>query len=113
MKRIYISSVLSADLKSRSTVSIFYDYIIQNSYIDSVVDFSGVNFATRSFVDEFYNVFIKTHRVIIENIPADIQLMFDAVGMTQNKEKQGNEQNNIKSFSSVDALCSYMSALAF
>lgn len=113
MNRIYISSVLSADLKSRSTVNMFYDYIIQNSYLDSIIDFSGVNFATRSFVDEFYNVFIKTHRARIENIPADIQLMFDAVGMTQNKEKQSSEQNNIKSFSSVDALCSYMSALAF
>lgn len=113
MNRIYISSVLSADLKSRSTVNMFYDYIIQNSYLDSIIDFSGVNFATRSFVDEFYNVFIKTHRARIENIPADIQLMFDAVGMTQDKEKQSCEQNDIKSFTSVDALCSYMSALAF
>lgn len=113
MNRIYISSVLSADLKSRSTVNMFYDYIIQNSYLDSIIDFSGVNFATRSFVDEFYNVFIKTHRARIENIPADIQLMFDAVGMTQDKEKKSCEQNDIKSFTSVDALCSYMSALAF
>ena len=113
MKRIYISSVLSADLKSRSTVGLFYDYIIQNSYSDCIVDFTGVNFATRSFVDEFYNVFIKTHCVKIENVPTDIQLMFDAVGMTQDKEKQGNELSNIKSFSSVDALCSYISALAF
>lgn len=113
MNRIYISSVLSADLKSRSTVSMFYDYIIQNSYLDCIVDFTGVNFATRSFIDEFYNVFIKTHCIKIENIPTDIQLMFDAVGGTQNIEKRGNEQNDIKSFSSVDALCSYMSALAF
>ncbi len=113
MNRIYISSVLSADLKSRSTVGMFYDYIIQNSYLDSIIDFSGVNFATRSFIDEFYNVFIKTHCVKIENIPTDIQLMFDAVGITQNKEKQERVQDNIRSFSSVDALCSYMSALAF
>jgi len=113
MNRIYISMVLSADLKSRSTVNVFYEYIMHNSISDYVVDFTGVHFATRSFIDEFYNVFIKSKNVKIENVPSDIQLMFNTVDKTQNKEKPVVVQENIKSFKTVDDLCSYMSALAF
>lgn len=113
MNRIYISKVLSADLKSRSTVNVFYEYIMHNSISDYVIDFSGVHFATRSFIDEFYNVFIKSMNVRMENVPSDIQLMFNIVGKTQNKEKTIVEQDNIISFETVDDLCSYMSVLAF
>ncbi len=44
--------------------------------LDEVIfDFSNVNFATRSFLDEFYNVFIKGHHVKLENVPNEIAII--------------------------------------
>ena len=58
---------------------------------DVIIDFSGVKFATRSFIDEYYNVIMKNapSNILIEtiNIPEDIQIIFDVVKRTQHKEK--------------------------
>ena len=91
MKKIIdITTVLSQDLKSRYAVNDLYLYI-ENTGCDSVVvDFANVKFATRSFIDEYYNVIMKNQSVIkIEtvHIPEDIQMIFDAVQRTQHKEK--------------------------
>ena len=64
---------------------------IKNTESESVViDFANVKFATRSFVDEYYNVIMKNQSSIkIEtvNIPEDIQVVFDVVQRTQHEEK--------------------------
>ena len=46
------------------------------------MDFQGVKFATRSFIDEFYNLFLKTpeantFRVELNNVPSDIKAMLN------------------------------------
>lgn len=64
-----------------------FKLLIDNSGVDSVViDFQGVKFATRSFIDEFYNLFLKTpdanaFRVELANVPADIKAMLDSVSV--------------------------------
>lgn len=88
---IDITTILSADLKSRFAVGDLLLYI-KNTGCDSVVvDFAGVKFATRSFVDEYYNIIMKsaTSDIQIEtiNMPEDIQVIFDVVKRTQHKEK--------------------------
>jgi len=113
MKRVYITQRLSADLKSRSTVHTLY-LSMQSEDIDNVIfDFSNVNFATRSFLDEFYNVFVKNHHVKLEHVPNEISIILDTVSKTQEKKKSLPEQSNIQSFKTVDDFCSYMSSLAF
>ena len=58
-KNIDITSLLGADLKSRYAVKDLLLYI-NNTEADSVViDFAKVKFATRSFIDEYYNVIMK------------------------------------------------------
>ena len=60
MKTIDIAQILSPDLKSRMRAQDLRLYI-QNSGEDAVVlDFRNVKFATRSFIDEFYNLFLRT-----------------------------------------------------
>ena len=54
-KRIDIAQLLSPDLKSRMRAKDLR-LLVKNSGAKSVViDFGGVKFATRSFIDEFYN----------------------------------------------------------
>ena len=60
MKTIDIAAILSPDLKSRMRAQDLKQYI-ENSEADAVeLDFQNVKFATRSFIDEFYNLFLKT-----------------------------------------------------
>ena len=85
---IDITTILSADLKSRYAVNDLLLYIQNTGSESVVVDFAGVKFATRSFVDEYYNVIMKNQSSInIEtiNIPEDIQVVFDVVQRTQLK----------------------------
>lgn len=87
---IDIATLLKPDLMSRFAVADLLLYIQNTGSESVVVDFAGVKFATRSFVDEYYNVIMKNQSAIkIEtvNIPEDIQVIFDVVLRTQHKEK--------------------------
>lgn len=83
MKTIDIIDILSPDLKSRARVRDL-ELFIQNCGEKTVIlDFSNVQFATRSFVDEFYNVFLKTpktnsFKVEITNVPEDVNMILEA-----------------------------------
>lgn len=79
---INISTLLKPDLMSRFAVADLLLYIHNTGSESVVVDFAGVKFATRSFVDEYYNLIMKNQSSIkIEtiNIPEDIQVIFDVV----------------------------------
>ena len=64
---------------------------IENSQEEAVVlDFVNVKFATRSFIDEFYNVFLKTpgplpFEVGITNEQEDINRIFESVNQTRTR----------------------------
>lgn len=113
MNRIFISKILSTDLKSRANVHTLYLSVKDMNLDEVIFDFSNVNFATRSFLDEFYNVFIKGHHVKLENVPNEIAIILDTVSRTQNKTKNFKQQDNVKSFKTVDDFCSYMTSIAF
>ena len=117
MKTIDITTILSPDLKSRMRV---YDLklFIENSQEDSVVlDFSNVKFATRSFIDEFYNVFLKnpeanSFKVEITNVPEDINTIIETVSRTQTGVKTIPAYIPEVSFKSADELIQYLSSAA-
>ena len=50
-----ITDILSQDLKSRSTVTDLRVFIEHQQAENVMIDFSKVLFATRSFIDEYYN----------------------------------------------------------
>jgi anti-anti-sigma regulatory factor len=80
-----------------------------------VLDFANVKFVTRSFIDEFYNVFLKNSssniKVTLANVSEDIQMVFDAVGQTQNKEKRVNEKSSVVKLSNFEQVSNYLSGL--
>lgn len=75
--RIDITAILSQDIKSRLAVNDWLMYIQNTGSKSVVVDFASVEFATRSFVDGYYNVIMNHSSSDIEiktvNIPDDIR----------------------------------------
>ena len=117
MKTIDIAEILSPDLKSRMRAQDF-KLFIENSMDDTFeVDFHNVQFATRSFIDEFYNLFLKnpdgnSFRVEIINVPKDIKLMFDAVSRTQVRANVIPSHTPEVIFKDVDEMVHYLSTYA-
>ena len=113
MKTIDISQILSPDLKSRMRAQDL-KLLLENSGEDSfVLDFSNVKFATRSFMDEFYNLFLKTPEanpftVEITNVPEDIKAMLDAVSRTQISVKVIASNIPEVKFKTVDEMMKYL-----
>ncbi|MBQ7946063.1 MAG: hypothetical protein IJ280_05060 [Bacteroidales bacterium] len=118
MITIDITNILSPDLKSRSRANDLMLFVKNCSETDVILDFQNVLFATRSFIDEFYNLFIKDSvhlpfKVEITNVPEDIQAMLNSVSKTQTKIKTIPPTSNIMRFENVDDLLNYMSIVGF
>lgn len=117
MKTIDIAQILSPDLKSRMRAQDL-KLLIENSEADVVeIDFHGVKFATRSFIDEFYNLFLKNpeenaFRVELTNVPEDIKTMLDVVSHTQVRAKTIPSQTQEISFKDVKEFLNYLSSIA-
>ena len=92
--------------------------LIENSEADVVeMDFHGVKFATRSFIDEFYNLFLKNpeanaFKVELTNVPEDIKTMLDAVSRTHVRAKVIPSQMQEFSFANVTEFLNYLSSVA-
>jgi len=112
-KRIDIAQLLSPDLKSRMRAKDLR-LLVKNSGAKSVViDFGGVKFATRSFIDEFYNLFLKNSSandfsLEIINVPSDIKTMLDSVSRTQVHATVIPSKSSEKTFKDVNELLQYL-----
>lgn len=118
MITIDITSILSPDLKSRSRADDLMLFVKNCNESEVIIDFGKVLFATRSFIDEFYNLFLKDasslpFKVEITNVPEDIQAMISAVSKTQTKVKTIRPTAKVDTFKTVDELLKYMSQVAF
>lgn len=118
MRTIDITAILSTDLKSRARANDLKLYLDNCEDNEILIDFQNVKFATRSFIDEFYNLFLKnsfdrTYSIQITNVPEDINIMIETVSKTQNRVKTIPETAHVKSFSTVDEFMQYMSGVAF
>ena len=118
MITIDITSILSPDLKSRSRANDLLLFVKNSNESEVIIDFSKVMFATRSFIDEFYNLLLKDasslpFKVEITNVPEDIQAMITSVSKTQTKVKTIRPTSNVDIFENVDDLLHFMSTVAF
>ena len=59
MKTIDITSILGAELKSRTSARDFAKYLHNMGIDHAQVDFSRVRSVTRSFMDEFYHLLVR------------------------------------------------------
>ncbi len=115
-KIIDVAQLLSPDLKSRMRAQDL-KLLIENSEEKEIeLDFQGVKFATRSFIDEFYNLFLKnpkvnTFQVKLTNMPEDIKTMLDTVSRTQVRAKVIPSQTQEISFKNVKEFLNYLSSV--
>ena len=93
--------------------------MIQNQNLKDVkIDFRNVNFATRSFMDEFYNVFIANADLNVEliNLSPELKAMLDAVKSTQHRPTKSAQRSSSRSdmkFSSISQVNKYLDELSF
>lgn len=114
MKTIDITEILSQDLKSRMRAKDLKDYVDNIQEKEIKLDFQKVNFATRSFIDEFYNLFLKdpsslSYSLEIINLPADINIMLESVSRTQVRTNVIPSKTEEISFDDVNELIKYLS----
>lgn len=117
MKTIDIAQIFSPDLKSRMRAQDLKLLIENSEEKEIVLDFQGVKFATRSFIDEFYNLFLKNpdanaFKVELTNVPTDIKTMLDAVSRTQVRAKVIPSQTQEISFANVKEFLNELSSTA-
>ncbi len=118
VKVIDIAESVGQDLKSRIEVRVFHDKILNKTKTHVRIDFRNVNFATRSFMDEFYNMFIANADVNVEliNLSPEIKAMLDAVKSTQHRPTKSavkiSSDSDIK-FSSISQVNKYLEELPF
>jgi anti-anti-sigma regulatory factor len=112
---IDITTILSPDLKSRSVVGDLSLFIRNTNEKSVIIDFANVKFVTRSFIDEFYNSFLKNKKneikIQLVNVSDDIQMVFDAVSRTQNKTKKVSDETGVVTFNNFAEVNNYLKAL--
>ena len=64
MRTIDITTILGAELKSRTSARDFATYLSNMKIVEVMVDFSRVKSVTRSFMDEFYQQLLKKDKTL-------------------------------------------------
>ena len=116
MKTIDIAQILSPDLKSRMRAQDLKLLMLNSGEGAFELDFSHVKFATRSFMDEFYNLFLKDPKanafsVTVTNVPEDIKALLDAVSRTQVKATVIPADTPEVTFKDVKEFMNYLSTV--
>jgi len=87
MRTIDVAKFLGCSPISRPLVRDLLNLAKNTQEKEIMLDFSGVAFASRSFMDEFYNVFLKEDNINfglkIKGMNKDLQAMLAAVKKTQ------------------------------
>lgn len=87
METIYIKDLIGQDILNRISACDILDAI--NNINDDIIvlNFNGVLFTTRSFMDEFYNTIITAKTIgktiKVEAMTKDLSTMLEAVSKTQ------------------------------
>ncbi len=100
MKTILIQDLIGRDILNRISAHDIFSAVYDYKESDVNLDFSGVQFTTRSFMDEFYNELKKSSgngiNVSVTNMSDDLQQMYLAVSRTQ---KSGVKDITMKPYS--------------
>ena len=87
MRTINVRETAGSNLVSRPTAKDLFDFVKNTGEPEVILDFSGVEFVSRSFTDEFYNLFHlnieRGFKFTMTNVPDDIDAMLKAVASTQ------------------------------
>lgn len=110
MVRINISELLSNDIRSRANANIVRSAI--DGATDVVLDFVGVVFVSRSFMDEIYNVVEEHKGIKLENMSNFVETMYDAVKHgRQSKRILPSSDSEIKVLKDLNSLETFFATI--
>lgn len=105
MKTINIAEILSPDLGSRAQARGFRRFVDENYSGESVtIDFSGVQFSSRAFMDEFYNLFLAPAVSLEAKVEVDVANMPDDIAAILASVVRTNTHPRVVSLSNVEVL---------
>ena len=85
-ENIILEKEIGKDLGQKSKIEELFKNIDPNT-TKVIMDFSNVEFMGRSFAQEYLNQkHVASFEVIEENVPEDVQKMFDIILKLNNKE---------------------------
>lgn len=103
-----IAELVSSDIRSRANASIIratLDGINENV----TLDFDGVEFVSRSFADELYEIMKEYDNISIKNTSDIVKSMMDAVVSGRKSKRKFNEDNSeIREFDDMNSLSSFL-----
>ncbi|MCC8114636.1 MAG: hypothetical protein LIP03_11750 [Bacteroidales bacterium] len=116
-----ITTLLGQDLRLRNTVVDGLLYVNNCDEDKVVIDFKNVKFATRSFIDEYYNTFVLKRighckpEVETINVPSDIQYIFNVVSKTQTRKRVYEEvdRSHVHRFNTLEEMRAWFKTLSF
>lgn len=103
MKTINIAKILSPDLGSRAQARGFRRFVDENYSGDAVtIDFSGVQFSSRAFMDEFYNLFLSPAVLSKSKVEVEVANMQDDIAAILASVVRTNTHPHVASSSNVE-----------
>lgn len=118
MKTIDITTILGTELKSRTSARDFSTYFRNMQISQANVDFSNVKSVTRSFMDEFYNLFIRKDnsmglQVNLQNMNEQVTEFLKSVERTSKQPRTIAQPANARflNFTTVSQLNEYLASV--
>ncbi|MBQ7423621.1 MAG: hypothetical protein IJV19_02635 [Prevotella sp.] len=118
MKTIDITTILGAELKSRTSARDFATYLRNMKVMEACVDFSRVNSVTRSFMDEFYQLLLKNGRmqdtsIVLVGMGEQAEAFLKSVERTSTNPRPEVDNSNARfvNLQTVEQLSEYLESM--
>lgn len=109
---INIAKEVSTHLQTRSSVRAFSCVVPSAKDVSYTFDFSGVEFASRSFMDEFYNQFLKEGRNRVAHMSDDLNKLLEVVIETNTSKSKVTYNVPTQNFDSSEKVIDYLESLS-
>lgn|SRR5690606_1358597 len=107
-----LNHVLPATLDFREAATRLADMVREHCDKQIELDFSGIEFMSRSFADQFHKeLYLRdedSFEIIIKNADASIIRMLDAVSKTQTKRKAVKKTHQVASYNNLKQMESFV-----
>ena len=111
-KTLRIAELISTDIRSRANANIIRS-VIDGIEGHIVLDFGNVTFASRSFMDELYNVTLEHKDIVLSHLSGIVESMWNAVcqGRKTNRRVPANDNSEMKEFNDMKSLEAFLSTI--
>ena len=104
---INVFDILGTEVRSRSNAERIRDKMLLGSV--NIINLRGIEFLSRSFADELYNIINESSGTKISNAIGAVNNMLEIVKSSrQQKRVRRNENSDIKEFDDVDSFLTYV-----